>query len=88
MALVKIDIVRSVPKESHEIFVMIRKLVVTLRNGGDYTSLIGDVVKAVDGFTNLGDELKGDALCIAADGVAEILGLIEDLQIPKPVPVV
>lgn len=80
MPVVKLDIVRQAPKEAHEIFVAVRKLIGTIKGGGDYTAVIGDIVKAVDGVTNLGDEMQEAALLIAADGVAEILGLIEDLR--------
>jgi hypothetical protein len=74
------DVVRSVPKESHEIFQLIRKIGVTIKAKGNYMDLISDLVRAVDGVSYLKEEIQEAKFEIAADGVAEILGMIEDMS--------
>lgn len=80
MPITKIEVIRQVPKETHEIFVAVRKLITTIKGGGDYTAVLGDVVRAVDGVTDVDDEIKEAGLEIAADGVSEILAAIHELR--------
>lgn len=80
MSVVRVDIVRSVPKECHDIFVLVGKILVTIKSKGDYSALIGDLVKAVDGVSYVSEELKEAALEVAADGVNEILAAIQAMK--------
>ena len=48
----------SYAKEMDDVLVLVIQLLNTIKNKGDYTALIGALVTAVDGVTNIPEEFK------------------------------
>lgn len=57
MAVLK-DLTVKVPAQVDDVMLLLVKLVSVLKQKGDYTSLVADLVKAVDGVSEIPEEVK------------------------------
>jgi hypothetical protein len=82
------DVVVKVSQELDEVMLLIKEVVLTVRKGGDVTSLLPSLVKAIDGAGDIPTELH-DALPAALASVSvRTAEIAAALIAPKIVPVV
>jgi hypothetical protein len=85
MAVVLVDRTVKVAKESDEVLALVVQLVKTVRTGGDVTSLVPALITAIDGVSNVDDEIS-EALGPVLNAVSTRLGeVVAALMTPKVV---
>lgn len=71
------------PKEANEVMSLLVDVAKTVRQGGDYTLLLGDLVKAIDGIGTVGDELSQEKWDLVRCVTCRAVDIAEALTAPK-----
>lgn len=79
MAVVLINRTVQVAKETDEVLSLVVELVKVVRAKGDYTSLVDDLVKAIDGVAEIPKEARENLSAVLASAsvrVAEVVAVL------------
>lgn len=83
MAVTLIDRTVKVAKETDEVLALVVEVVKTVREGGDYATLVDDLVRAIDGVGNVPTEAKEALVPVLRAVSNRSVDIAEALLTPK-----